>query len=156
MKKGVSPLIAWILIIGLSISLAVVVGGFIRRSAEITQESLIEEIEGGAICNKLNINAEPLECVRGEKISLRLYNRGFLAINGVKVRLFYSDNTLGNEIVSFNNNLVPEDNIGIEVSLKGEFTSLIKFQIIPIRDDIGCVDKKIELSEETKWFIGGC
>ena len=158
MKKGVSPLIAWVLIIGLSIALAIVVGNFMKESAEETAESLIKDIEGGAVCNKLNINAEPLECNKAsKKIKLALSNRGFLAIDKVRVRLFYSDNTLGNEIVNLNNvPLLPEDSIDIEVPTTGE--TLIKLQIVPIREEFGCADKKIELSKEmaTAWFVGGC
>ncbi|HLC37758.1 MAG TPA: hypothetical protein VJJ53_03190 [Candidatus Nanoarchaeia archaeon] len=156
MKKGVSPLIAWVLIIGLSLALAVVVGNFMKESAEETAESLIKDIEGGAVCNKLNINAEPLECNKAsKKIKLALTNRGFLAIDKVRVRLFYSDNTLGNEIVNFNNvPLLPDDNVEIEVPIKEE--TLIKLQVVPIRAEFGCVDKKIELSQEVEWFVGGC
>jgi len=151
-------LIAWVLIIGLSIALAIVVGNFMKESAEETAESLIKDIEGGAVCNKLNINAEPLECNKAsKKIKLALSNRGFLAIDKVRVRLFYSDNTLGNEIVNLNNvPLLPEDSIDIEVPTTGE--TLIKLQIVPIREEFGCADKKIELSKEmaTAWFVGGC
>ena len=151
-------MIAWVLIIGLSIALAIVVGNFMKESAEETAESLIKDIEGGAVCNKLNINAEPLECNKAsKKIKLALSNRGFLAIDKVRVRLFYSDNTLGNEIVNLNNvTLLPEDSIDIEVPTTGE--TLIKLQIVPIREEFGCADKKIELSKEmaTAWFVGGC
>src|SRR3989344_3287005 len=158
MKKGISPLIATVLVIGLSITLAVVVSNFMKESAEETAESLIQDIEGGAVCNKLNINAELLWCEIGnKKIGLELSNKGFLAIDKVKVRLFYLDNTLGNEIVNLNNiPLLPEDSVEIEVPTTGE--TLIKLQIVPIREEFGCVDKKIELSEEmaTTWIAGGC
>lgn len=156
MKKGVSPLIAWVLVIGLSIALTIVVGNFMKESAKETAESLIQDIEGGAVCNKLNINAEPLECNKAsKKIKLTLSNKGFLAIDKVRVRLFYSDNTLGNEIVNLNNGpLLPDKSVKIEVPTKGE--TLIKLQIVPIREEFGCVDKKIELSPEVEWFVGGC
>jgi len=156
MKKGVSPLIAWILIIGLTVSLALIVGTFLKESAEKTKESLIDYVEGGTTCDKITINAEPLECNKASRnVKLGIHNRGFLAINQIQVRIFYADNTLGNEIVSFNNNLLP-DNI-IETNVPIENKVIIKLQAVPIREEIGCVDKKVELSqEETQWFVGGC
>ncbi|MBS3145541.1 hypothetical protein J4414_01945 [Candidatus Woesearchaeota archaeon] len=156
MKKGVSPLIAWILIIGLTVSLALIVGNFLKESAETTKESLIEYVEGGSTCDKIIINAEPLECNKASRnIKLKINNRGFLAINKIQVRIFYSDNTLGNEIVSFNNNLLPDNNIEAVVPIENK--AIIKLQAVPIREETGCADKKAELSqEETQWFVGGC
>src|SRR3989344_5667737 len=148
MKKGVSPLIAWILIIGLTVSLALIVGNFLKESAETTKESLIEYVEGGSTCDKIIINAEPLECNKASRnIKLK--------INKIQVRIFYSDNTLGNEIVSFNNNLLPDNSIEAVVPIENK--AIIKLQAVPIREETGCADKKAELSqEETQWFVGGC
>jgi len=78
-----------------------------------------------------------------------------LAINKIQVRIFYSDNTLGNEIVSFNNNLLPDNSIEAVVPIENK--AIIKLQAVPIREETGCADKKAELSqEETQWFVGGC
>ena len=155
MKRGVSPLIAWVLIIGLTITLSLVVGSFIKKTAEDTSSTLIDYVEGGATCDKIIINAKPLECNKAsEKIKLEISNEGFLSVDQAQVRIFYIDNTVGNEIGSFNNALKPNDVVDVEVRVERKIIN--KLQVIPIREEKGCVNKKIELSQETQWFVGGC
>ncbi|QQG38926.1 MAG: hypothetical protein HYS32_00465 [Candidatus Woesearchaeota archaeon] len=160
MKKGVSPLIAWVLIVGFTISLAVIVSNALKKQAESSTEKIEEFVEGGSTCNKITIQATPLNCDKGSGIAkFNLANKGLLGVDKIKARLFYADNTVGSATVSFKNleRLNPEKNIDIEVPFdvkSGE--SLVKVELVPIREDFGCSEKKEVLDKESVWFVGGC
>lgn len=78
-KKGQGAIIAWVLLIGLSVSLAVIVSTWTREQAEETTETLVSQTEADLRCASVSFNAKP-ECSIPYD-SLKVVNRGDFTIH---------------------------------------------------------------------------
>ncbi len=100
-KRGVSSLIAWVLLIGFAVTLAVFVSRWSLQQAQKSTEGVESMIEGDILCSEVNIN---IIC---EGSSLYMINRGSLAIKQIKI---------GNnnpQEMSGERGLMPKDRTGI-------------------------------------------
>ncbi len=78
-KRGQGAIIAWVLLIGLSVSLAVIVSTWTREQAEETTETLVSQTEADLRCAAVSFNAKP-ECkIPYDK--LKIVNRGDFTIH---------------------------------------------------------------------------
>lgn len=82
-KKGVSPIIAWILILGLSISLGVFVTEWYLKSSKTMTENTLSTLEGGIECNDVNVNVAFTK--HGNDCIIKIANTGQLKIDSVKI-----------------------------------------------------------------------
>lgn len=88
-KKGVSPLIAWVLILGFSITLAGIVTNWYMKSAEQMTESTITTLEGGMECNEVSINVA--YTYKDPNCWLKISNTGKFQIDSVKINTVTKD-----------------------------------------------------------------
>ncbi len=82
-KKGVSPIIAWVLLLGFSVTLGVIVSSWYLQSSEQMTESTLTTLEGGIECNDVSINVAYTE--RYSDCWLKISNTGKLKIDSVKI-----------------------------------------------------------------------
>ena len=61
-KKGISPLIATVLIIGFTVALAAIVITWGVRFTETTQENVARETDVGLTCSRLSFDIESVDC----------------------------------------------------------------------------------------------
>ena len=86
-KKGIGPIIAWILLLGFSISLAVMIFNWTRTQTEDLTESTINYVEGKLECQEVSINVVTnVECTE-----ITINNRGKLNIEQFAIRVFRED-----------------------------------------------------------------
>lgn len=76
MKRGQGQIIAWVLLIGLTVSLAVVITTWSRQQAESTTEGIVGQAEIDLRCASVSFNAKPY--CEGETIDI--VNRGDFSI----------------------------------------------------------------------------
>jgi FlaG/FlaF family flagellin (archaellin) len=143
MKKGVSPAISWILLIGLSITLAGIVTVWVRTTAEDTAERITQNVESDIRCSDVSINTyeESSNCSK-----INIQNKGLFSIHAIKVI------SLGNvEEVSTSPQfpLKPGDSTSIPLNIVTPLPGN-KIGIIPVtkvdKDMLACMEKEISVS----------
>ncbi|MDP4012172.1 MAG: hypothetical protein Q8R00_01015 [Candidatus Nanoarchaeia archaeon] len=78
-KNGQGAIIAWILLIGLTVSLAVMVTTWTRQQAEETTSGLVSQTEVDLRCESVSFNANPsCDSLDGE---IKIVNRGDFSIH---------------------------------------------------------------------------
>ncbi|MFH0752696.1 MAG: hypothetical protein V1914_03825 [archaeon] len=82
-KKGISPVISWVLILGFSMTLAVVVTSWYLQQSEQMTESSLTTLEGGMECNEVSINVA--YTYDGVNCWLKVSNTGKYKIDSVKI-----------------------------------------------------------------------
>ncbi len=83
-KKAISPVIAWVLLVGFSVALASIVGSwYLSQSQEMTEEALTT-LEGGIECNDVNINVAYTKDQNGDCM-IKVSNTGSFKINMVRI-----------------------------------------------------------------------
>jgi len=82
-KKGVSPVIAWVLILGFTIALGSIVTNWYLQQSKKTTESTLGTLEGEMECNEVKINVAFTQS--GSGCVLKVSNTGALRIDSVKV-----------------------------------------------------------------------
>ena len=133
-KKGVSEIIAWILLLGFSVSLAVIIYNWSRTQTEDLTQSTVSFVEGKLECQEVSTNvATNPECNQ-----LTITNRGKLNIDQFAIRTFTGDQA---------NSLIEE---GVLTPKKSKIVNIQnpdKIEVIPIVEInnkmIGCNEKKI-------------
>lgn len=84
-KKAVSPVIAYVLLIGMAIALATIVTVWMKQSAKSQVENVITPTAGAAECESVNINLI-FNCTTLDSVpKLMLYNSGSLKITKVEI-----------------------------------------------------------------------
>ena len=78
-KRGMSELVSYVLLIGLSVMLATIVTMWYRSQSESFQESIYERTEADIRCNDVSINVK-LNCAQPK---FNVTNRGYHAISKV-------------------------------------------------------------------------
>ena len=133
-KKGIGPIIAWILLLGFSISLAVMIFNWTRTQTEDLTESTINYVEGKLECQEVSINVVTnVECTE-----ITINNRGKLNIEQFAIRVFREDEkTLISEDL-----LDPKDSKTLPPII--QFNKLQVIPIIEVNDKlVGCIEKRI-------------
>ncbi len=85
-KKGISPVIAWILILGISVALGSIVTNWYLSKTETITESTLSTLEGGIECNDVNVNVAYTK-ISGNCI-IKVSNTGQFKIDYVKINTF--------------------------------------------------------------------
>ena len=150
-KKGVSPVIGWILLVGLAITLAGVVTVWMKSTATETAERMTISVGTDIQCSDVSINA--YEYQGGIKCNTtNLINRGYFAIEAVRVRvigdvqdIFFPDILNPAE----NKTLMPGENISINLNISN-LPSNNKIGLVPVVNIdgsmIACMTKEISVS----------
>jgi len=135
-NKGISPLIATVLLIGFTITMAF----FVSKWGFKITTSTLDTVEGYAT-QSLYCSEVAIDCNEG-----KLKNRGAFKIEKIIVRTFLGEGTSVDERVL--TDFMPNE---VNSELKLDFNE--KVEIIPVifddqkNKDIACVDKKLVLSE---------
>lgn len=140
-KKAASPVIAWILLIGITVSIAAGVITWQRSHAEKLTEETVTFITGRMECEQIKISAEKITACP----DINITNRGTLTINKVSIRSDQAGGILNTQIIpaatlaSLALELSSQDlNIGIDYK---------KIEIMPLlsvdKKLYGCTDKKL-------------
>ena len=132
MKKGVSEIISWVLLIGFAVSLAAIVTMWTLRNTETTTEGVVKMVTEDIKCSEVFINLA-IDCTTK---TLTVINDGKFKIDKLMIRADSSSETI-------EANLMP----GKEQSLNIDFINNI--EVIPLvkldKEFIGCSDKAKEV-----------
>ena len=88
-KRGISPLIATVLIIGFTVALAAIIITWGSRFVIKTTEDVEEQTDAGLLCSKLNYKISKVECdvTTGNFKSLELVNDANINIVSTYIRI---------------------------------------------------------------------
>lgn len=132
-KRGASELIAWVLLIGFTITLGIVVSQWLREQAKSSTEAVIKDISSDLRCDNVQLNAyfsNPCD-------TLEILNKGYHKILKVKVRSDFG-------IEEFTVNIAPGASVTQQLSTNQAV------EIIPVveveREQLACIDKKIQVN----------
>ncbi len=84
-KKAITPAISWLLLIGLTVTMAGVVTVWIKATASETSEHLVSNVDKDMRCVDTSFNAYEKDSTNCDQIVV--HNRGFFSIHSVKVRV---------------------------------------------------------------------
>lgn len=88
-KKGITPAIAWVLMIGLGVALGTfVVSWSLRHTETITGEQL-DAVEGGIECNDVNVLVSFGKDLVDNKCNITIHNSGMKAIDQIDMSYKY-------------------------------------------------------------------
>ncbi|MFH1455465.1 MAG: hypothetical protein ABIF40_00775 [archaeon] len=121
-KKGISPAIAWILILGLSITLAAFVFNWYSDKAETISTSVLDDIAGGVYCDDVEFNILKPNTTA---TYWRMQNSGTRTITKIKLSIIRSD------MSGLNTDIDGPFPPGDEVNLFSMGEDVISLQIFP-------------------------
>ncbi|MBI2499029.1 hypothetical protein HYV88_02195 [Candidatus Woesearchaeota archaeon] len=81
-KRGAAELISYVLIIGLSITLAIVVGMWSKGESKRVVETTVKESEIETRCAEVHLGG--FGCIRNNNLEIKAVNRGSFSINGIR------------------------------------------------------------------------
>ena len=144
-RRGVSPIIAWVLLIGMAISLAMVVFNWASQQTRQLTDDSVTYVEAGLKCDQVSLNAvgkpDPERCQ-----SLTVTNTGFLAVHKLLIRPFNADKTSAGAYLEY------EPSQGIQpssppVSVNRGCSSCAFLEVVPLlKSDekfAACFEKKV-------------
>ena len=135
-KKGAEAIVAWVLLVGLSITLGVIVMQWSKEQAEKQAKDIVREVEGDIKCVDVSINAYFTDANCDE---IFITNKGYFKILSIKIRP-----DIGT-VETLNINLDPQQSQTLNI---GYLTN--KLDIIPIikagKEDIACLDRKLTIN----------
>lgn len=86
-KRGISPIIATVLLLGFAVALATTVFLWMQGQTETMSQSTVEYAEGEMQCENVRINVlktgDPATCG-----TLKVSNKGYMTVNQLAVRAF--------------------------------------------------------------------
>lgn len=133
-KRGAEVIVAWVLLLGLSITLGIFVSQWIKEQAEKQSEEIVKEVEGNIKCVDVSLNAFFTNQNCNE---ISLANKGLFKILSLKIRSDYSTDT-------FSINLNPQQTQTLNIGYSAN-----KLDIIPViksdKENLACVDRKISI-----------
>jgi archaellum component FlaF (FlaF/FlaG flagellin family) len=140
-KRGVSPAISWILLIGLAVAMGAVVTVWMKSLAEDTADKLESNVETDIRCDDTSINAYEspgsTNC-----LDITLTNKGLFSIYELKVR--YNGKTIDHDT----GQIRPQTSTTIVLNIP-EPLNEPKIGLIPVTkiDDksIACLEKEITI-----------
>jgi len=142
-KKGQGMIIAWVLLIGLTVALAVIVTTWTRQQAEETTEGIVAGTEVELRCAAVSFNAKPT--CNGNHIDV--VNRGDFSIRKFVIHMNNKDGLNSETVEFFEDPILPGKSKGINTkeidSLYGTI-SLTPFILVD-NQIVGCSDRKLTL-----------
>lgn len=133
-KKGMSEIIAWILLLGFSISLAVLIFNWTRTHTQELTESTVSFVEGKLECQEIAINV----VTNDDCSTITITNKGKLTIDQLAIRTFRQN---------YENTLMETTKLAPKQSKQLNILSSNKIEVIPIvkikEKLVGCNDKRI-------------
>ena len=155
-KRGVSPLIATILLVGITVAVSVIVFTFVRNIAEEKVSETEVQTNIALACSQ-NVKLEyddPFPCGSGSNLKVSVWNKGPLDIIDLKIQILGGSSSYlypgeGSDPVtldSYNKNLYDITNIGFDV---GEIDKINLIPTIEINEVTGsCSPTVIEIEVE--------
>ena len=122
-KRAVSPVIAYVLLIGMAIGLAAIVVTWSRQSAQSQVEAVITPTAGAAECESVNINLI-FNCTTKR---LMLYNSGSLKIT--RVEIYTNPSLASGNPIKYNAEMMPK--VWAEIDVE-RITSGMKAEVFPV------------------------
>ena len=140
-KRGVSPAISWILLIGFAVALGGMVTVWIKSTAESSAETLKSKVEMDIRCDEISLNAHDtqgsINCS-----NLTIINKGLFSIYGLKAR--YNGKTSDHDMSA--QPLLPGKLTTIVLNITDPITEP-EIGLIPIteleNEEIACLEKEI-------------
>ncbi|GEM_PF-1063265 len=142
-KKGVSPAISWIILIGMAVTMAGVVTVWTRGIAEDSTDRVIGNVEQDLRCDDIVIHA--YEDTGPACSSITIGNRGLFSIVGYKIR-----DTSGIQDVTFASPLVPQKEQTESLSSITPVLPENTISIIPVtmveKEEVPCMAKEVTVT----------
>ena len=141
-KKAVTPAISWILLIGLTVTMAGVVTVWIKSTAGETSETLVNNVDKDMRCVDTYFNAYETEGISNCN-EITVHNRGFFSIHSIKVRN-------GNEVEDYEltDPLIPQEirAISLNILTLPQDNKIGLIPIIKVQDEfLACMAKEISI-----------
>jgi len=101
MKKGISPLLATVVLVALTISIAALLGSWLASTTRMQTEMIEEDIKEQVNCSSALIDIADIICSNdSQKLQIAIVNLGDIALRDFSViatvnNTFYSNNTGG-------------------------------------------------------------
>ena len=146
MKKGQGMIIAWVLLIGLTVSLAVIVTTWTRQQAEETTAGIVSQTEVELRCAAVSFNAKP-NCVGN---NIEIVNRGDFSIHKFVIHMKPTGAALQSETVNlFDDPIAPGQEKSINTQFNDLYGSIDLTPFIKVEDQyVGCSDRKLTVKCE--------
>ena len=142
-KKAVSQIISWVLLIGLTISIAIFVTKWTLDQAKQTTEGVTKLVTEDVRCSSVALNAVR-DCSNENSILLKISNKGTLTIRGLIIRKYSGTQV---QKIEESIEILPQQTTDLNIG-----TNYDKIEIIPKikvdKEEIGCSDRIISLTQE--------
>ena len=141
MKRGISELISYVLLLGLAIALGILVINWFKDQATTTITEIEATTETEMLCADVSLNgAINTDCSTGD---LNISNRGYHKIDSIKVRSRI--NTNSNLIsTNYNVNLNPGESQSLNINPSVEQIDILP--LIKLNDKlVVCTDRKVTI-----------
>jgi FlaG/FlaF family flagellin (archaellin) len=140
-KKAVTPAISWILLIGLTVTMAGVVTVWIKSTAGETTEALVNNVDKDMRCVDTSFNAYENNSIMCANTIV--HNRGFFSIHSIKVRN-------GNQVEDYEltDPIAPQEirAISLNISNLPSDNKIGLIPIIKVQDEfLACMAKEISI-----------
>lgn len=145
-KKGISPLIAIVLLVGVTVVVSVLVYNFVNKTIEDQKESTETETNLALICSQeVNLEQDHLE-ICGDETNLKLFvkNVGSANISGIKIQIFSLQSSQlfeGGVLYPYVKTPYPLEGLIFDVD------EITKINIIPTIEFGDCPKTEIEIAE---------
>jgi hypothetical protein len=147
-KKAQGMIIAWVLLIGLTVSLAVIVTTWTRQQAEDTVEGIASGTEVDLRCSAVSFNAQPL-C---DTETIKIVNRGDFSIHKFVIHMKNAEGLKSKTVNLFEEPhevLIPGKTQTINTNLGDMYGEIDLTPFIKVEDQIvGCSDRKLTVKCE--------
>jgi len=108
-NKGVSPIIAWVLLVGFAVTLGVVVTQWTKTHAETEITETIKYVNTGLECDNIDFNVVYCNDLENVQHKFKIYNRGLKTITKFSLNVFsVSGEITDEEIKSGTENWPPD------------------------------------------------
>ena len=143
MKRGISPLVSWVLLVGFVVALAVMVTTWVRDQAETTTDKAVEGIEGDIRCSQVALNVN-IDCTTDPTLgTMTLTNKGKFTIHEIRVR---QPGQSINRIID----LLPRQGGREDLNIPADLDPLVEADIIPSilleGKKVICSERKVVIS----------
>ncbi len=136
-KKGIGDIIAWVLLIGLSVALATMVTVWTKQQASKTTEFIIQDVEGDIQCADVSFKASVVDQAACKDINIS--NTGYHKIIKVSARTDFG-------ATEFSIDLMPQaDSKVLNIAIPSTGVDIIPI-IQSSRGLIGCADRKLVIT----------
>ncbi len=133
-KKGAVVIIEWVLLIGLTVALGIIVTTWMREQTKQVTEDIVEDVEFDARCADVSLNVAVLSCAPGVD-HVNITNTGYFNITKVSVR-----NQFG--AADFQLDLAPQSSKDLNIG-----NAQTEVDIVPVMTVgnklFGCTDRKL-------------